>query len=63
MKRLRALPSCHFNGPENVSSTEAWSVPTEDDTFDRLQRFRLPRETDDDLLMRLIRSHRGQQTS
>lgn len=37
----------------------AWLVPVEDDTYERLQQHRLPDESDDDLIQRIIRGHRG----
>lgn len=38
----------------------SWLVPVEDETYDRLQRHRLPGESDDDLLQRLMRAWRGE---
>ncbi len=37
-----------------------WLVPIADDIWDALQKERLPGESDDDTVMRLIRRHRGQ---
>lgn len=36
----------------------SWLVPVEDDTYERLQQHRLPGESDDDLVQRLIRASR-----
>ncbi|MFN4282349.1 MAG: hypothetical protein ACK4NA_06895 [Alphaproteobacteria bacterium] len=36
-----------------------WLVPVADDTWERLQQHRLPGETDDDVVMRLISQYRG----
>ena len=41
----------------------SWLVPMEDDTMDRLQRHRLPDETDDMLVSRLVRAWRRQRPS
>ena len=41
----------------------SWLVPLEDDTMERLQQQRLPGETDDDLVARVIRIYRGQRPS
>jgi predicted CopG family antitoxin len=38
----------------------SWLVPIADDTWDALQKERLPDESDDDAVLRLIRRHRGQ---
>ena len=38
----------------------SWRVPIADDTWDALQKERLPDESDDDAVLRLIRRHRGQ---
>lgn len=40
-----------------------WSVLIEDETYERLERIRMRGETDDDLLMRLVRLYRGQRPS
>ncbi len=40
-----------------------WLVPISDELWDRLQQARLPGESDDDTLMRLIRSSRGDKPS
>ena len=40
-----------------------WLVPLEDETSDRLEQHRLPGETDDMLVGRLIRDWRGQRPS
>lgn len=37
-----------------------WLVPIADDTWDALQKERLPDESDDEAVMRIIRRHRGQ---
>lgn len=37
----------------------SWLVPIADDTWERLQQHRLPGETDDDVVMRLISQYRG----
>jgi hypothetical protein len=37
-----------------------WLVPIEEDTWEALERQRLPGESDDDAIQRLIRRHRGQ---
>ena len=37
-----------------------WLVPVADDTWAALQRERIPGESDDDAVMRVIRRHRGQ---
>jgi hypothetical protein len=39
----------------------SWLVPIDDETWDRIQRERLPGESDDDTVMRVIRHYRGQQ--
>lgn len=44
-------------------SDGSWLVPMEDDTMDRLQRHRLPDETDDMLVSRLVRAWRRQRPS
>ena len=41
----------------------AWLVPLDDETLEHLQQHRLPGETNDDLVSRLIRFHRGQRPS
>ena len=38
----------------------SWLVPVDDDTWEALQKERLPDESDDDAVLRLIRRHRGQ---
>lgn len=38
----------------------SWLVPVSDDTWERLRSERLPGETDDDTVMRVIRRYRGQ---
>ena len=38
----------------------SWLVPVEDDTLERLNQVRLPGESDDDAVMRLIRFFRDQ---
>ncbi len=40
-----------------------WLVPISDELWHRLQQARLPGERDDDTLMRLIRSSRGDKPS
>ena len=40
-----------------------WLVPLEDDTMESLQQKRLPGETDDMLVGRLVRAWRGQRPS
>lgn len=35
-----------------------WIVPVEDETYERLEQHRLPNESDDDLVQRLIRASR-----
>lgn len=37
----------------------SWLVPIADDTWERLQQHRLPGESDDDVVMRLISQYRG----
>lgn len=37
----------------------SWLVPVEDDTYERLEQHRLPGESDDDLVQRLIRANRS----
>jgi hypothetical protein len=37
-----------------------WLVPIEDDTWEALERQRLPGESDDDAIQRLIRRNHGQ---
>jgi hypothetical protein len=37
-----------------------WLVPVADDTWEALRKERLPGESDDDTVMRVIRRHRGQ---
>ena len=41
----------------------SWLVPIEDDTAARLERMRLPGESEDDLVTRALRAYRGQQPS
>ena len=41
----------------------SWLVPIEDDTSERLESMRLPGESDDDLVARVVRAYRGQQPS
>lgn len=36
-----------------------WLVPLEDETWERLQQSRLPGETDDDAILRLVNTHLG----
>lgn len=38
----------------------SWLVPIADDTWDALQKDRLPNDIDDGAVMRIIRRHRGQ---
>lgn len=37
-----------------------WLVPIADDTWEALQKERLPNEIDDEVVTRIIRRHRGQ---
>ena len=41
----------------------SWLVPIADDIWDALQKERLPGESDDDTVLRIIRRHRGQKPS
>jgi len=38
----------------------SWLVPVEDGTYARLEQIRVPGESDDDLIQRLIRCHNDQ---
>ena len=38
----------------------SWLVPVDDDTWEALQKERLPNESDDDAVLRIIRRHRGE---
>lgn len=40
-------------------SDGTWLVPVEDDTYERLLEHRLPGESDDDTIARIIHAHRG----
>lgn len=40
-----------------------WLVPVEDDTYERLEAHRLPGESDEDTVQRLIHRYRGQPLS
>ena len=37
----------------------SWRVPVSDETWERLEAQRLPGESDDDLVMRILRAHEG----
>lgn len=57
---LAILP---FAGTGIRQSDGSWLVPLDDETLERLRQNRLAGETDDDLVSRLIRFHRGQRPS
>ena len=40
-----------------------WLVPVQDDTWERLEQHRLPGESDDDVLARVLRAARGDKPS
>lgn len=48
-----------FHSTRAQQASGAWLVPVEDDTYERLQQHRLPGESDDDLIQRIIRGHPG----
>jgi len=49
-----------FRSTATRQADGSWLVPIEDDTWEALRRQRLPGESDDDAVMRIIRRHRGQ---
>jgi hypothetical protein len=49
-----------FRSTATRQADGSWLVPIEDDTWEALQCQRLPGESDDDAVMRIIRRHRGQ---
>jgi hypothetical protein len=57
---LAALPFRHTGTRQPDGS---WLIPIDDDTGERLERMRLPGESDDDLVARAVRAYRGQQPS
>jgi predicted CopG family antitoxin len=49
-----------FRSTATQQADGSWLVPIADDTWDALQKERLPDESDDDTVLRIIRRHRGQ---
>ncbi len=49
-----------FRSTATRQADGSWLVPVGDDTWEALQKERLPGETDDDTVLRIIRRHRGQ---
>jgi hypothetical protein len=49
-----------FRSTATRQADGSWLVPIADDTWDALQKKRLPDESDDDTVLRIIRRHRGQ---
>lgn len=70
MKTIRLAPSTHqalaelailpFRSTATEHPDGTLSVPVSDETWDHLQGHRLAGESDDDLVQRIIRDHRGQ---
>jgi hypothetical protein len=52
-----------FRSTATRQADGTWLVPIADDTWERLRSQRLPGETDDDTVMRIVRRHRGQKLS
>jgi hypothetical protein len=59
--RHPAFPADRHTGTRQPAGS--WLVPIADDTSERLERQRLPGESDDDLVSRAVRAYRGQQPS
>jgi hypothetical protein len=52
-----------FRATAKRQSDGSWLVPLDDDTVERLHRARLPGESDDDTIMRMIRCYRSHRPS
>ncbi len=62
----RALLECAVLPVRRTATREAdgnWLVPITDDTWEAFQKERLPNESDDDTVMRIVRRHLGQKPS
>ena len=59
MRALKAAANLPFKPEGQQQSDGFWLVPFSDDTWQRLQQNRLPGETDDDVLSRIVRSVSG----
>ena len=62
-REIVALAMLPFQHTGSRQPDGSWLVPIEDDTSARLERMRLPGESDDDLVTRALRAYRGQQPS
>jgi|GEM_PF-1132234 len=57
------LPPFRFRSTGTRLPDGDWLVPVEDDTYERLQVVRLPGETDDDTLQRLLHVYFGRSSN
>ena len=56
-----AILPFRFTGEQQPDGS--WLVPVENDTHERLQQHRLPGESDDEAIQRIIHRYRGQPPS
>ena len=66
MKWIRISEAIHRAIAESAIRRQpdgSWLVPVSDEVADRLDEVRLAGESDDDLIMRMIREHRGDKPS
>jgi hypothetical protein len=62
-RMVAELSSADFISTGVKQPDDTWLVPIEDQVIANLAKLRLAGETDDDLVARLIRVHRGQRPS
>jgi hypothetical protein len=60
---IQASADLPFHSDAKRQPDGTWLVPLQDEAFEYLRRVRLPGETDDDTVIRLIRLYRGQRPS
>jgi predicted CopG family antitoxin len=62
-RAIAALALLPFRSTATRQPDGTWLVPIEDDTYKRLGAHRLPGESDEDTVQRLIHRYRGQPLS
>lgn len=62
MRALEDAADLPFKPEGEQQSDGSWLVPFSDDTWERLQRHRLPGETDDDAVSRMVRFYLGRRS-
>jgi hypothetical protein len=60
---LAAAAILPFRSTAERQADGTWLVPIEDDTYERLEEHRLPGESDDDTVIRMLRVYHGQRPS